>query len=146
MTRLGGVISRLLVLAALAALLMAACDPGSKLTVQIRNRTDRTIRVAIPVMIGMSKGPPLERLGIDVSIEPETTGEADMGMSMGSWPGPVRAYADGRLIFCQDYVFTPQESVGNSIGTSGGSRATYSVEIVDGHIAPGCQDPDAPSK
>lgn len=117
--------------------LLTSCDPGSELVLEIRNQTNRSIQVKVPEMAGGYKVPISELPGIDVTLKPSETKTVDMVMSMGSWPGSVRAYADGNLIFCQEYRFTPEETLKNGVGTYGGMRGTYSVEIVEGHIACG---------
>lgn len=124
------VVGCLLVVAMLPTLLMSACDPGTEITVQIHNRTDHTVRVTIPVMHQMTQGPPREGSAVEVVIAPGKIGEARVPLGLGSHAEIVRAHADGTLIFCERYLFGSQRL----------QRGTYSVEIVDGHIAPGCDE------
>lgn len=124
-----GIAGCLLVTAMLATLLVTACDPGTEITIQLHNKTDRTIQVTIPEMYAMTKGPPQEGRGVDVTIAPGKIGEVRVALGLGSYAEVVRAYADGNLIFCDRYLFGSQRH----------QTGTYSVEIVEGHISPGCK-------
>ncbi len=64
---------------------------------------------------------------MEVLVEPGETKEAKKTMDFGARAGPVRAYAEGKLIFCQSYDYH----------VAPGSGLTWKVEIVEGHIA--CQ-------
>lgn len=113
----------------LAVLSTAACigDPGSELTLQIHNTTNRLLRVTVSRMWDMPKAPPHEEIGIEVIVEPGATKDAAISLAAGDYAGPVRAYSDGRLIFCQNYDYR----------TGPRARVTWSVDIVEGHIT--CQ-------
>ena len=118
---------RALLLCGWTALLIgaAACDPGMTLTLQLRNRTSQALRVEVPELVGMYHAPDLEQPGISVVVSPGEWKEARLTLPMGSRAGPVRAYADGRLVFCQEYTFRSQ----------GEWKASYGVDLIVGQVA-----------
>ena len=130
----GKLVTRLAVSATLAAVLSAACDPAGEFTLQIRNNTDRTIQVSVPTVTRMVEAPPKEFPGTSVTVGPRQMADARIVTPLGSYAEVVRAHADGNLVFCERYTFRVPDR---------DERVAYSVEIVDGHIAEGCQDAGA---
>ncbi len=131
MTSLAARLCRLVVLSMAVALVVTSCDSGSRLSLQLRNKSDRSVRAVVLAVIPTS--PPKETQGIDVVLGPGQTREADLTLGLGWYAETVRGYVGDRLVFCQDYDFSPIPR----------ASARYSVEIVEGHISPGCQDTQA---
>lgn len=107
-------------------LVLVSCDPGTVLTLQVRNNTDRSVRVVAPAMVQLK--PPKEGPGIDAAVGPGQTGELELTFGLGWYAETVRAYADERLVFCQPYDSSPIPR----------SSARYSIDIVHGQIVTGC--------
>ncbi len=104
---------------------IGVADPGSELPLQIYNQTNRSLRVTVSRL--WDHAPTKEAVAVDVVVEPRGMKEVEVGLATGNWVGPVRAYAEDRLVFCQNYSFR-----------TGMSRLpAESVDIVEGQLA--CQ-------
>jgi hypothetical protein len=119
-------------------------DPQlARLTLQIYNRTDRPVRATVFFMSRVEL--PTDKPEVDLVVEPGAMTETAL-----PFPGSaavVRAYADGRLIFCRlyNYNFTGEGTglPGDAISTGLPGDAIGYVHIVGGKITPECRDIDS---
>ncbi len=129
----------LLAVSLICLAVLTACDPGTELRLQIRNRTPHPVRVVLMEIVPRTAAnlPALTRTGIDASLDPDETRGEKIALGFGSYAGAVRAYVDDRLVFCQQYSF-PRDPEANPFW--GGYHSCYSVETVENHIACGPSD------
>lgn len=116
----------------LIGLFTSACigDPLVGFRVQVSNETNHSVRVTVS---RMKRDAPTASL--EEKSRTEEYGLEPGKMATWSWladsrvpldPVQVRGYAEGQLIFCQDYQPSP---------TPPSTSTVWSVEVVDGHVA-----------
>ncbi len=113
----------------MAVTALTSCfDSGSTITIQLTNGTEQAVDVTFFEIWEPAEEPRSERKRLETTVAPGEMKEVRMDISIGARLGVVRAVSDGRLVFCQEY----------DIRGGAARYHTYSIEIVDSQIAPGC--------